>query len=39
MNSSTDDAGAYRSDMAKECYVVFIGKVQGVYRHWPDAQA
>jgi viroplasmin and RNaseH domain-containing protein len=39
MNSSTDDAGAYRSEMVKECYVVFIGKVPGVYCHWPDTQA
>jgi len=29
----------HRSEMAKECYVVFVGKVPGVYRHWPDAQA
>ena len=25
--------------MAKGCYVVFVGKVPGVYDHWPDAQA
>ena len=29
----------HRSEMAKECYVVFIGRVPGVYDHWPDAQA
>ena len=25
--------------MAKDCYVVFVGRVSGVYDHWPDAQA
>ena len=25
--------------MAKDCYAVFIGRVPGVYNHWPDAQA
>ena len=29
----------HRSEMAKGCYVVFVGKVPGVYDHWPDAQA
>ena len=28
-----------RSEMAKDCYDVFIGRVPGVYDHWPDAQA
>ena len=29
----------HRSEMAKDCYAVFIGRVPGVYDHWPDAQA
>ena len=29
----------HRSEMAKDCYVVFIGRVPGVYDHWPDAHA
>jgi viroplasmin and RNaseH domain-containing protein len=24
--------------MAKDCYSVFVGRVLGVYDHWPDAQ-
>ena len=29
----------HRLEMAKNCYVVFIGRVPGLYGHWPDAQA
>ena len=29
----------HRSEMAKDCYAVFVGRVPGVYDHWPDAQA
>ena len=29
----------HRLEMAKDCYPVFIGRVPGVYDHWPDAQA
>ena len=29
----------HRSEMAKGYYVVYIGRVPGVYDHWPDAQA
>jgi viroplasmin and RNaseH domain-containing protein len=29
----------HRSEMANDCYAVFIGRVPGVYDHWPDAQA
>ena len=29
----------HRSEMAKKWYVVFVGRVPGVYDHWPDAQA
>ena len=29
----------HRPEMAKGCYAVFIGRVPGVYDHWPNAQA
>ena len=29
----------HRSEMAKDCYAVFVGRVPGVYDHWPAAQA
>ena len=29
----------HRSEMAKNCYAMFVGRVPGVYDHWPDAQA
>ena len=29
----------HRSEMAKDCYVVYVGRVPGVYDHWPAAQA
>jgi viroplasmin and RNaseH domain-containing protein len=29
----------HRSEMAKDCYAVFVGRVPGVYDHWPDTQA
>ena len=29
----------HRSEKAKDCYAVFVGRVPGVYDHWPDAQA
>ena len=29
----------HRSEMVKDCYVVFIGRVPGVYDHWLDAHA
>ena len=28
----------HRSKMAKDYYTVFVGRVPGVYDHWPDAQ-
>ena len=28
-----------RSEMAKDYYVVYVGRVPGVYDHWPAAQA
>ena len=29
----------HRSEMVKDYYDVYIGRVLGVYDHWPDAQA
>ena len=29
----------HRSEMAKGYYVVYVGRVPGVYDHWPAAQA
>ena len=29
----------HRSEMAKDCYAVFVGRVPGVYDHWPAARA
>ena len=28
-----------RSEMAKDYYVVYVGRVLGVYNHWPATQA
>ena len=29
----------HRSEMVKDYYVVYVGRVPGVYDHWPAAQA
>ena len=29
----------HRSEMAKDYYAVYVGRVPGVYDHWPAAQA
>ena len=29
----------HRSEMANGYYAVYVGRVPGVYDHWPDAQA
>ena len=29
----------HRSEMAKDCYAVFVGRVPGVYDHWRATQA
>ena len=29
----------HRSEMAKGYYAVYVGRVPGVYDHWPDTQA
>ena len=29
----------HRSEMAKGYYVVYVGRIPGVYDHWPAAQA
>ena len=29
----------HRLEMVKDCYAMFVGRVPGVYEHWPDAQA
>ena len=28
----------HRSEKVKDCYAIFVGRVPGVYDHWPDAQ-